>query len=131
MVVKFNHLLPAMPELGMGLPNAYERIGFVWRFSIIASFLPSAPQGTDHRPLFPRLAPRASRHPSLHPRGPAGAGRARTLPRWLLPGTNRRIAKDSMGSDLDERPLLFQYVTGRTNPSDKSVLFPSPPPPNR
>ncbi len=23
MVVKFNHLLPAMPELGMGLPNAY------------------------------------------------------------------------------------------------------------
>jgi len=25
MVVKFNHLLPAMPELGMGLPNAYGR----------------------------------------------------------------------------------------------------------
>ena len=24
MVVKFNHLLPAMPELGMGLPNAYR-----------------------------------------------------------------------------------------------------------
>ena len=24
MVVKFNHLLPAMPELGMGLPNAYD-----------------------------------------------------------------------------------------------------------
>ena len=23
MVVKFNQLLPAMPELGMGLPNAY------------------------------------------------------------------------------------------------------------
>src|SRR5271157_2789512 len=23
MVVKFNHLLPAMPELGMGLPNAF------------------------------------------------------------------------------------------------------------
>ncbi len=23
MVVKFNHLLPAMPELGMGLPNTY------------------------------------------------------------------------------------------------------------
>ena len=22
-VRKFNHLLPAMPELGMGLPNAY------------------------------------------------------------------------------------------------------------
>ena len=26
MVVKFNHLLPAMPELGMGLPNAYIEI---------------------------------------------------------------------------------------------------------
>jgi hypothetical protein len=25
MVVKFNHLLPAMPELGMGLPNAYNK----------------------------------------------------------------------------------------------------------
>ena len=24
MMVKFNHLLPAMPELGMGLPNAYD-----------------------------------------------------------------------------------------------------------
>ena len=23
MVVEFNHLLPAMPELGMGLPNDY------------------------------------------------------------------------------------------------------------
>ena len=27
MVVKFNHLLPAMPELGMGLPNAYIMTG--------------------------------------------------------------------------------------------------------
>ena len=27
MVVKFNHLLPAMPELGMGLPNAYLAAG--------------------------------------------------------------------------------------------------------
>ncbi len=24
MVVKFNHLLPAMPELGMGLPNTHR-----------------------------------------------------------------------------------------------------------
>ncbi len=29
MVVKFNHLLPAMPELGMGLPNTYNQFGFV------------------------------------------------------------------------------------------------------
>ena len=25
MVVEFNHLLPTMPELGMGLPNDYEQ----------------------------------------------------------------------------------------------------------
>jgi len=25
MMVEFNHLLPAMPELGMGLPNDYHR----------------------------------------------------------------------------------------------------------
>ena len=24
MMVEFNHLLPAMPELGMGLPNVYR-----------------------------------------------------------------------------------------------------------
>ena len=24
MVVEFNHLLPVMPELGMGLPNTYD-----------------------------------------------------------------------------------------------------------
>ena len=36
MVVKFNHLLPAMPELGMGLPNAYS--------------VTSTPQGCCRRP---------------------------------------------------------------------------------
>ena len=31
MVVEFNHLLPVMPELGMGLPNTYAR----WARSLI------------------------------------------------------------------------------------------------
>ena len=97
-----------------------------WRFSIIASSLPPASLTAGHYPQHSTL--HAPRHPRRHPPGPAGAGRAQTLPRWLLPGTNRRIAKKRPGPDLDERPLLFQYVTGRTNPSDKSVLFPRPPP---
>ena len=32
--------------------------------------------------------------PSRRPPGPAGSGPAQTLPRWLLPDTDRRIAKD-------------------------------------
>ena len=55
-------------------------------------------------------------------RGVVGLGRARTLPGWLLPRINRRIAKDRTGSDLDKRPLYIQYVTkpgdscGQINP---------------
>ncbi len=37
--------------------------------------------------------------------GPAGSGRAQTLPHWLLPDTDRRFVKDRTGSNLDERPL--------------------------
>src|SRR5271157_6007591 len=42
---------------------------------------------------------------------PAGSGRAQTLPRWLLPSTDRRIDKDRTGPDLDERSVHIQYVT--------------------
>ncbi len=51
----------------------------------------------------------ATRHPSRRPLGPVGSGRAQTLPRWLLPATDRPIAKDRTGPDLDERPLYIQY----------------------
>ena len=44
------------------------------------------PLATDHHSPVPRSTP-----------GPAGSGRAQTLPRWLLPDTDRRIAKDRMG----------------------------------
>src|SRR5208283_5078165 len=78
-----------------------------------------------HRQLPPSdsLAPILSLHaPRRPPLGPAGSGRAQTFPRWLLPDTDRRIAKDPTGSDLDEHPLYIQYVTepndsfGQINP---------------
>ena len=90
-----------------------------WRFSIIASSLPSASPTAGHYPQ--RSTLHAPRHPRRHPPGPAGAGRAQTLPRWLLPGTNRRNAKDRPGPDLDERPSSFSMSPDgqihRTNPS--------------
>src|SRR5208337_955354 len=50
-----------------------------------------------------RPTPRASR-PTPHA-APAGSGRAQTLPRRLLPDTDRPIAKKPNGPDLEERPL--------------------------
>ena len=32
-------------------------------------------------------------------------------PRWLLPAIDRRIDKDRMGPDLDERPLYIECIT--------------------
>src|SRR5208337_4576159 len=51
------------------------------------------PLATDHHSPVPRSTP-----------GPAGSGPAQTLPRWLLPFTDRRIPRDPTGHDLDERP---------------------------
>src|SRR5208337_2544216 len=45
------------------------------------------------------LPPHASR--STTP-GPAGSGRAQTLPRWLLPDTKRRFVKERTGPNLDD-----------------------------
>jgi len=74
------------------LSRAFLARALFWRFSIIASSLPSASLTAGHYPQHSTL--HAPRHPRRHPPGPAGAGRAQTLPSWLLPGTNRRIAKD-------------------------------------
>ena len=63
---------------------------------------------TDDWPLSSRFTPHAPRRPPL---GPAGSGRAQTLPHWLLPDTDSRFAKDRTGPDLDERPLYIHYVT--------------------
>jgi hypothetical protein len=82
----------------------------IWlRFGAFLS--PSAPFLGIHWPLCfrPTLhAPRLTLHAP-----PAGSGRARTLPRWLLPDTDRRIEKDRTGPDLEERPLYFQRLEKR------------------
>ncbi len=67
---------------------------------------------TRHSPLPPR-----------HPPGPAGSGPAQTLPRWLLPDTDSRFAKDRTGPDLDERPLYIHYVTEPGNSCGKIKPF--------
>src|SRR5271157_3734819 len=64
--------------------------------------------------------------PSHDPRptpGPAGSGRAQTLPRWLLPDTDSRIGKDRTGPDLDDQPLSIQYVTETGDPFGQIKLF--------
>jgi len=57
---------------------------------------------------FDSVSPHAPR-PTMS--GPAGSGRAQTLPRWLPPLTDCRIPKQRTGPDLDERLLSIQYVT--------------------
>ena len=74
-------------------------------------------------------------HPTLHP-PPAGSGRTQTLPRWLLPDTDRRLDKDRTGPDLDERPSISLcaepgdscaqinpfFPTRRRSPVDRSLV---------
>ncbi len=59
--------------------------------------------------------------PSHAPRptpGPAGSGRAQTLPRWLQPDTDSRIGKDRTGPDRDERSLSFSMAPNRAIPTE-------------
>src|SRR5271157_5555460 len=65
----------------------------------------------------------ATRHYPSPSARPAGSGRAHTLPRWLLPDTDRRIDKDRAEPDLDDRPLSIQYVTESGDPFGKIKLF--------
>ncbi len=73
---------------------------------------------TDH---FSRPTP--SRHPSYLPPGPAGSGRAQTLPRWLLHATDRPIGKGRTGPDLDERLSIFSMSPDQAIPADKLIRF--------
>src|SRR5271157_1437290 len=79
-----------------------KRFGFVLALFYHRDLPASHSLTTDHWPLFSRSTLHAS---------PAGSGRAQTLPRWLLPSTDRRIGKDRTGPGLDERPIHIQYVT--------------------
>jgi len=55
--------------------------------------------------------------------GPAGSGRAKTLPRWLLPDTNRRFVKERTGPDRDEGLHYFSMSPNRAIGADKSIFF--------
>jgi len=88
--------------------------------ALTASSLPSDSLATDHWPPFFPHSPLPPRRPP----GPAGSGPAQTLPRWLLPDTDRPIVKDRTGPDLDERPLYFSMSPNQAIPADKSIRFP-------
>src|SRR5208283_2394832 len=78
--------------------------------------LPSASLTTGHYPLAPRLTLHAPRPLGRRPPGPAGSGRAQTLPRWLLPATDRPGSREVL---LPPRPLR----TGREScPSSSSSI---------
>ena len=70
------------------------------RFSITANFSLRL-----HWPLATILSSLATI--SCRPPGPAGSGRAQTLPRWLLPATDCRIAKDRMGLIWPSGPSIL------------------------
>src|SRR5271166_987876 len=96
-----------------------SELALFWHFSIIASSLPSASLTAGHYPQHSTL--HTPRHPRRHPPGPAGAGRADPPPlatAWHQPSNCQRLT----GTRSRRAALLFQYVTGRTNPSDKSRL---------
>jgi hypothetical protein len=71
-------------------------------------------------PLVTVLPPYA---PRRCPPGPAGSGREQTLPRWLLPDTNRRFVKDPTGPDLNERSLYSSMSPTQAIRADKSNPF--------
>ena len=77
--------------------------------------------------LFGRVATRYSLLATISPPSatPAGSGRAWTLPRWLMPDTDRGISKDRTGPDLDKRPLYSVcHRTRRFLRTNQSVLPP-------
>ena len=123
MVVEFNHLLPTMPELGMGLPNDY-RANWV-RFGIFSHhWLPPfgftghnspatrhSPLATRHSPLATRHSPLATRHSPLATRHSPLATRhsplpPTTLPRWRLHDTDRRLSKTERGPISTSGPSI-------------------------
>ena len=73
----------------------------------------------------------ATNHYSPIPRptpGPAGSGRSQTLPRWLLPATDRRIAKTERGPiSTSGLSILIMHRTRRSLRKNQSVFPRSPP----
>ena len=110
--LRFSGSIPPLFVLSPNMPtiNTPSKLASFWRFCNAVGSLPCDSLATV---LPPRLTlhPHASRSTPHAPRPPAGSGRARTLPRWLLPSTDMRIGKDRTGPDLDERSLSIHYVT--------------------
>ena len=107
--------------------NTMGKLALFWHFSITvvsASSISLATghcsRATDHHSPLPPDSLATVLPPSA---SPAGAGRAQTLPRWLLPDTDTRIVKDRTGPDLDERPVYIQYVTEPGDPFGQIKLF--------
>src|SRR5271165_3814101 len=125
--LRFSCSISPLFVLSHSLPmvNIMGKLALFGRFSITASIISSISLATGSWLLTTSHAPRphAPRHPSHLPPGPAGSGREQTLPRWRLPATDRRIAKDRTGPDLDERPHYFIMSPIRAISSDKSIRF--------
>ena len=91
---------------------------------LAASSLPSASVGTDHRPLFPRPAPHATRASLRRDqrgrvvRGPSPASYC-LAPTVELPKTQRDPI--STRGDLDERLLYYSMSQNQAIPADKSI----------
>ena len=116
---RFSCSIPPLFVLSHSLPmvNTMGKLALFWRFSITVVSASSISLGTGHC----SRATDTTRHTPLPPdslatvlppsASPAGSGGAQTLPRWLLPDTDHRIANYRTGPDLDEHPLYIQYVT--------------------
>jgi hypothetical protein len=100
-------------ESGSGHPPSRTRETWLATNVHLATVLPPhAPRPTPHAP---RPTPHASRR-----RAQRGSDRAQTLPRWLLPSTDRRIDKDRRGPISMIGLSLFSMSPNRAILSDRS-----------
>ena len=74
-----------------------------------------------HWPLSSRSTLHAPRHPPL---GPAGSGHAQTLPRWLLPATDRRITNRPNGTRSRRAALYFSMSPNQAISAENSISSP-------
>ena len=77
---------------------------------------------TDYWPVFSCHWPLFSRHSPLPPK---------TLPRWLLPATDSRIAKDRMGPIWPSGPSILVMHRNRRFLRRIQSVPPHSPPPDR
>ena len=88
-----------------------EQFGFVLRFSISTSSLPSDLLAT-------MLSPHAPRLPTPHQRDQVVR---RPSPAGYLPDTDNRFVKDRTGPDRDERSHYSSMAPNRAIPTEKTL----------